>query len=397
MPQLDEFSRGYLRLTLEINKHIDGYVDSYYGPDDLKAEVEAGEEKTPEALLDDVIRLREQLPTDNAQRREYLEGVLRAMDCTVRQLNGETFEYLDEVHRLYDIQPELIEESTFTAAHGELDTLLPGEGSIADRMEAFRKQFEVPVEKLLHVFEVARTEVRRSTLALIDLIPGESIEVQLTSNQPWSGYNWFKGNAHSLVEINTDVPVSALDVANLMAHEGYPGHHTEHHLKEKLLYHDCGYGEVASALLHSPSAVIAEGIATTALEIIFPEGAWGWISATLLPAAGLSPADPDQLKRIAAAREALRWVSPNAAILHHTGRLDEAQTIEYYRDYALVTEQRARQMFSFATNPLFRSYIFTYTEGYTLIAQGARGGDKTPVFKRLLTGFVLPSKIPSLN
>lgn len=397
MPQLDEFSQAYLRLTLEINKHIDGYVDAYYGPPEIQAEAAAAEKKSPEALMADLDHLYEHLPMGERQRREYLSAVLRAMNCTIRTLSGETFDYLDEAYRIYDIEPSLVDESRFDAAKSELETLLPGTGTITERMEARRNQFEIPVDRLMGIIDLCLTECRRRTASLVNLVDGESVEFRLVSNQPWSGYNWYKANAHSLVEINTDLPVNALDILNLMAHEGYPGHHTEHHLKEKHLYHDCGHGEVSSQLLHSPSAVIAEGIATTALEIIFPaESAYQWIAAELLPAAGLPSADPAELARMAAARESLRWVTSNAAILYHTGKLNQDQTMDYYRTYLLASEERCRRAFGFMSHPMYRTYIFTYTEGHKLIAEGARGGDKTPLFKRLLTEEVLPSRIPTL-
>ena len=392
MNQLDAFGRAYLRLTLEIEKHLPGYVDSYVGPAELKAEVEAAEKKTLAALLDDLSWLQAHLPTGDANRRTYLQAFLRAMDCTLRGLNGEEFTFLDEANRLYDIEPHLIDESRFTAAHRELDTLLPGDGSITERLEARRKQCEIGHQKALALIDLARDETRRRTLAFTELVEGESLEVTLVSNQPWSAYNWYRGNYHSLIEFNTDIPLHALGLLGTFAHEGYPGHHTEQILKDKLLYQEKGYDEEASRLLNTPAAVIAEGIATTALEIIFPNDSDDeWNVNVMLPAAGL-PAEPvEQMRRISQAARELRYVSGNAAILYHTGQLNEEQTVEYYCTYGLSSEQRARQGFRFISR--YRSYPFTYTWGYDLIAQAANGGDKTPLFRRLLTEQILPSQL----
>src|SRR5574341_898808 len=215
MPHLDDFSRDYLRLVLEIDKHIDGYVDCYFGPPELKAQVESHEKLPPMSLLERYARLGEQASIDDPQRREYLNAVLRAVQTTLRTLNGDRFEYLEEVNRLYDIRPQLVDESTFTRAHAELDTLLPGSGALNDRLEAWRKPYEVPVARLLDVLDIARAEVRRRTAARFDLVPGETIEFTLVQDQPWSAYNWYEGNAHSLIQFNTDIPVSALDLVGL--------------------------------------------------------------------------------------------------------------------------------------------------------------------------------------
>jgi hypothetical protein len=398
MSPIDTFGRHYLHLTLEINKHIDGYVDAYLGPPELKAAVEAAPKKTPALLLDDLEQLRQELPDCDEERRRYLLATFRAIDCTLRLLNGERFDYLDEVHRLYDIRPPQVDETVFTAAHEELDTLLAGEGSVAERFEARRQRYELAAEQVLPLLELARAETRRRTLERVALVEGEEVEIRLTGNQPWSAYNWYLGNGRSLIEFNTDIPVSALGLLATFAHEAYPGHHTEHQLKERHLYQEKGYAEQASFLLHSPAAVIAEGIATTAGEIIFPDGGeHEWNETILLPAAGL-PAEPaDQMRRIARAGRLFRHVSGNAAILYHSGQISETQAVEYIQTYALSNERRARQSFRFLSNPLFRSYIFTYTQGYDLIRQASDNGDKTAVFMRLLTGQILPSSMMSAS
>lgn len=392
------FGRAYLRLPLEIEKHVPGYVDAYIGPAALKAEIEAAEPKTPAALLDDLSWLRASLPSEDPNRRAYLQAMLRSMECTLRRLSGEEIGYLDEAKQLYDIEPHLTDESHFTAAHNELDTLLPGTGSIPERMEALRQRYRVNSDKLLPLIELARAETRRRTIALFELVEGESLEVSLINDKPWRAYNWYKGNYHSLIEFNTDIPLMTLDLLVTFAHEGYPGHHTEQMLKDKLLYQDKGYDEEAVRLLSAPTAVISEGIATAALEIIFPNHSDEvWNDEVIFPAAGIT-ADPiEQRIRIIAADRQLRYVYDNASILYHTGRLNEEQTVDYFRTYALNSEQGARQSFRFINDPYFRSYTHTYTSGYDLIQQVSNGRDKMPLFRRLLTEQRLPSDLQKLT
>ncbi len=395
MPQLDAFSQDYLRLTLEIARHIDGYIDAYYGPPALREEVNAGPRRSPAGLLDDLGRLVDNIPGNDPARAVYLSATLRAIECTLRMLNGETFDYRQEVHRLYDIRPQLTPESQFEAAHRALDEWLPPlpGGDLAARLTAWRDRFTVDAGRGLALLELARAETRRRTAAFVDLPDDESVEVRLTSNQPWSAYNWYLGHGRSLIEFNTDLPLNATALLATFAHEGYPGHHTEAILKEQTLYRQRGYAEQAAALLHSPAAVISEGIATTALDMIFPNGeGHDWTVEVLLPAAGIAaePGTAERLRGIEAAGAALRAVNGNAAILYHTGQLDTAETQDYIRAYALATPERSAQIFRFCTHPLFRSYSFTYTEGHRLIAAAA---DPVATFRRLLTEQVLPSEL----
>ncbi|MEJ2750143.1 MAG: hypothetical protein P8183_19890, partial [Anaerolineae bacterium] len=308
-------------------------------------------------------------------------------------------DYLDEVGRLYDISPQKVDEAAFITAHNELDTLLPGSGSIAERIRARRKLYELDKKQILPLLELARAAARQRTAAMFDLTGDNGFEVKLAENQPWGAYNWYLGHGRSLIEFNTDVPVSALGLISTFAHEGYPGHHTEAMLKERLLYRKKGYAEQAAALLNSPDAVISEAIAMTAVEIIFPNGSHhDWTVETILPAAGIDTGETAvQLRRIAQAANILRYVSGNAAIQYHTGQLTKEQTIDYIQTYALSTPERAQKSFDFLSHPLYGSYLFTYTEGYDLIVQAANGDDKLPLFRRLLTEQILPSQIKGLK
>ncbi|MBP8949013.1 MAG: hypothetical protein KBG73_09235 [Candidatus Promineofilum sp.] len=395
MPQLDTFGADYLRLTLEIDKHIEGYLDAYTGPAALRDEVRAAPLRPPADLLADVDRLEEHIPDADPARALYLAATLRAIECTVRMLGGEKFDYLEEAHRLYDIRPRLIPESRLQAAHEALDNLLPGQPgqNLAARLATWRQQFEIEAARGLELLELARDETRRRTAAFVALPDDESVEIRLTSGQPWSAYNWYLGGGRSLIEFNTDLPLNALALLSTFAHEGYPGHHTEGVLKEIELYQKRGYAEQAAMLLHSPAAVISEGIATIAREMIFPNDShYAWNAEVLLPAAGL-PVEPglvDRLRRIDEATTSLRYVNGNAAILYHTGLITKAGAIDYMQTYALATPERAAKSVSFFTHPLFRAYIFTYSIGYDLIAATA---DPAATFRRLLTEQVLPSEL----
>ncbi|MFO7538878.1 MAG: hypothetical protein R6X32_12605 [Chloroflexota bacterium] len=392
---LDAYGRSYLQLVLEIDKHIEGYIDAYYGPAELKTAVSATDKKAPAALLDDVAGLQATIPTADPRRTAYLTAALRAIDCTVRMLNGEAFAYTEEVARLYDVTPQPVAETRFEAAHRELDTLLPGQGSLAERMEVRRQRYTVEKDQILSLLELARAETRRRTAELVELPADEAVDIRLTDNQPWGAYNWYLGNGRSLIEFNTDVPTSALGLLSTFAHEGYPGHHTESMLKEMTLYRQKGYGEQAAMLLHSPAAVIAEGIATQAVDIIFPDDShYAWTREVLLPQANLPTEETAaQMARLTQAGDQLRYVNGNAALHYHGGRLTKEQTIDYIQTYGLATPERAAKSFSFLSHPLFRSYIFTYTQGYDLIEQATNGTDKTALFHRLLTEQVLPSQL----
>lgn len=399
--ELDAFGHDYLRIGLEIGKHVEDYVDAYYGPPDIKAAVEAGPDLEPAELQQQVADLAERIPQDDPLRARHLAATLRAFDCTVRMAAGESFEYMDEVNRLYDIRPQPEDEATFEAAHRELDTLLPGEGSLRERAEARNKRYELPLDKTLLALEMGLEETRRRTIQKFDLLDGESVEMALVTDKVYSGQCNYLGDSRSFIEFNTDIPVPALRVPELMAHEVYPGHHTEAHFKDERYYRGKGYAEHAIMLLATPAGLTAEAIATTAQDIIFPDGSnWAWLVDELLPAVGIETGETaQQMARIDAAQQAMSRTPSNVALLYHSGQLDEAQAVDYIQTYGLGTPERARQLLSFIQHPVGRSYIYNYVEGKRLLEQAANhnhGGDKWPVFEHLVFNSVLPSEIATL-
>lgn len=391
---LDPFGDAYLRLVLEIEKHIPGYIDAYLGPPALQKAVAGAPLRSPADLLDDLARLEALTPVGKKSRERYLRATHRAIEGTLQLLQGHKPDYLEEVAQLYDIRPTPVDESIFLAAHAELDTLLPGRGALSERIAARRTRYELPVSKMMPAMELALSEVRRRTAPLVGLVEGETVELALAQDQPWGAYNWYLGNGRSRVEFNTDIPFFALGILGTMAHEAYPGHHTEGQLKEAQLWKGRRYAEQAVYLLHSPAAVISEGIATTALEVIFPDDSHHeWNMEVLLPAIGIQNAETaGQMKRVSAALEALRYVSGNAAYLYHSGALNREGVLNYIQTYGLTSADRAAKSFEFFTSPLYGSYVFTYTEGYYLIRTAA-GDDLAKIFVRLLEEQILPSQL----
>lgn len=396
-PALDAFGRGYARLAFGIEKHVPGFIDAWLGSEVERAALDPSVAPAPESLVRDAADLLESVKALDAPllRKAYLTKQVEAMLTNARRLTGEELPYRDEVRLLFDIEPAATPEVTFDAAIAELDTLLPGDGSVQERMAAWRERYVIAPDVARRLVDVILPELRKRTRAIVDLPDEESIEIRMVQDQPWSGYNWYLGDAHSRVDLNTDLPIHAFRLTELLAHEGYPGHHTEHLLKERLYTID-GLGEHALQLINTPECLVSEGIATVAESMLFtPEALAEFRRDRVYAAAGIV-GDPEREIAIAAARRALAAAPSNAALLLH----DEGQTAEdvvaYLRRYGLSTEAEARQRLRFIANPLWRAYIFTYDVGYDLVTRwlaGTSDVERKRRFRALLTEQVYPSFI----
>jgi len=269
---VNEIAEGYVKLVLAMGLHDPDYVDAYYGPQEWKKP----EKKPLDTIAREATRLREQLakisePADELERlrRSYLTKQLSALEARVRILNGEHLKFDEESQALYDAVAPAFPEAHFQEILARLEPKLPGEGPLLQRYENWRRAFVLPKDKLDAVFQLAIKACRERTLAHIKLPPDENFSVEYVTNKPWGGYNWYKGNYRSVIQVNTDLPVYIDRAIDLAAHEGYPGHHVYNALLEKNLVRDRGWVEFSVYALFSPQSLIAEGTANFGREVVF--------------------------------------------------------------------------------------------------------------------------------
>jgi hypothetical protein len=235
-PKMDSIAERYVKLALAMGEHDPDYVDAYYGPPAWKTEMEAA--KTPlDTIAHDAQSLREQLvkfpvPKDELEqlRREYLMKQLAALAARVRLLQGERMTFDQQSEALYDsVAP------TYSAAHFQ---------ELLDKVEA---------AGALKPKDASDQRTPR-TQAHLQLPPDESFTVEYVTKKPWGGYNWYQGNYHSVIQVNTDLPNYIDRAIDLAAHEGYPGHHVYNTLLEKTLTRGRGWVEFSVYPLFSPQS-----------------------------------------------------------------------------------------------------------------------------------------------
>ena len=296
---MNAVAERYAHLVLALGQHDPDYVDAFYGPAEWKAQAEK-EKKSLDAIGTEAAELSATLAkTPDAStsgdemlklRREYLQKQVVALAARVRMLKGEKLKFDDESRALYDAVAPTFADSHFDEIIAQLEKKIPGGGPLWQRYEKWRKPFLIPKEKLDTVFQLAIKECRARTLAHVALPPNESFTVEYVTNKPWGGYNWYKGNFHSVIQVNTDLPIYIDRAVDLAAHEGYPGHHVYNSLLEKNLVRDRGWVEFSVYPLFSPQSLVAEGTANFGREVAFPTKAerMKFEKEVLFPAAGTS-------------------------------------------------------------------------------------------------------------
>jgi hypothetical protein len=349
----------YLELGLRLGRHVEGLVDAYYGPPELKEQVDAEEETGAAQLAADADALRDELPDG------WLRDQVRGCATYAHVLAGDEISYADEVEGCYGVRPSRVSESVYEEVHAELDELLPGEGTLYERRQAWRDRHLVSGDRVVAVTHDLLPVLRTRTNALLDLPAGEELTLEPVSDEPWWAFNYYLGNLASRVVLNVDVPTTGLDLVHLVGHEIYPGHHTEHAVKEQVLIRDRGKIEEAIQLVPTPQAVLSEGIAEAGIDVVLDDAGREEAYA-VLRSHGLELADPALSERIAKAAERLRTVGLDAALLIHEQEATEAEARAYVERWSLVSPEQARHSISFVTDPTWRAYVITYSAGRDL-------------------------------
>jgi hypothetical protein len=394
----------YLTLGLRLGRHIDGMVDAYYGPPERAAVVGAEPLLPPERLVADARALLAAIDangplepsagggTGTAEggaapaRRHWLRAQVVGLLTTARKLAGEAIGYADEVEACYGVRPTRVEEDVLIEAHTRLDEVLPGSGPLAERLVDWRESHAVPVERLRAAIDSLAEDLRHRTQALFGLPDGEHVDFELVTDQPWSGFNYYLGGLRSRVAVNTDLPVLSTGLAHLVAHEAYPGHHTEHTRKEVGLVRRRQWWEESIFLVGTPQCLLAEGLADLGLEVVMGRRPEPTVAGHLRPL-GIRY-DAEVVAAVSEAGEALGAVRQNAAFrLHEDGADPDTVTAEVAR-WGLLPPDRAAKAVEFLTHPTWRAYLTCYVEGLPLCRDFV-GGDPAR-FDRLLSEQLTP-------
>ncbi len=394
----------YIFLAFRIHKlmqtkYDSPFVEVYYGPPAWQSQVEAEPVLKASELVRQAMSLADALPVQGfvSNREIYLARHIKAMETICRKLSGEAFSLQEEARYCLDISPTWTPERQFEQAHNLYETVLPGTGSLVERLQTYRTTLALPLDQtdvLTDFIEQAFAEARKRTHAFLKLPQNEMIEIEYRPTWENDAAAYYQGNYRTHVVMNVSATAAYMSrlFDHKVCHEGYPGHHTEYVLKEQELVRKEKYLEQTLVLTLCPQSVLTEGIAMVAHEIIFTEGeAEQWIAEHVY-----SPLQKDVdaiiLLRLRQASEILQVVWDNAALLLDEGR-SEQEVVQYFITHMLTTKESASRMVALLKHPVWGLYNLTYASGQKLVRQWLQGSDRQAVFYRFLTEQFLPTQL----
>ena len=367
---IDDIARRYVALALEIDAHESGYVDAYFGPDEWREAArrnprERGDLKTEADRLQDMLRRFNAPDVETAQRAKVLLANISSARFRLDMIDGKRVPFADEAEQLFALRPDLKPLSAYDDALKRIEALAPGQGPLAARVEAFRARYSVPEDRVRAVMDAAIAECRKRTRGHINLPDNESFGMELVTGKSWGAYNYYQGENHSKIEINTDMPMSIGNALILACHEGYPGHHVQGIYNERN-FRTKGWAEFSVAPLYAPASPLNEGGAEFGVELAFPGDEQVKFEAEVLyPLAGLDPDTAIAFDRMRTATAELDGALLKVSQMHLDGEITREQAITLIGKYKLAPRDVAEQSLAFDRD--YRSYVINYSVGEALV------------------------------
>jgi hypothetical protein len=403
VPIPDPVARDYLLLALRLDQHIPGTVDGYFGPADLKAQVDTEQLRPAARLAEDASDLRGRLTSeiDEPERREWLDLQLVAIETLALVRAGEPIGYRDQVTRCFANTPRRRSNEDLERAADALDALLPGDEPLAVRLAGEDRRWMVAPDRLQLVVEQLVDRHRARADAEFDVPAGEQLALSFVRGQPWAAYNWYEGGLRSRVDINVDRPIELPRLVGTLAHETFPGHHLEHASKEwSLIEHD-GRMEASVLLINTPECLVSEGLAEAGRTFAVPSGELARLLVDLAGPAGLElAAEPaaltaaaDRVASMVAPRRDLDAVRVNAALALHEDGWSRDRVVAYLVEAGRMSGEWAERRMAFIEHPMWRLYVHAYPEGEALVRrwlEAVAEPGRTARFSRLLREQLTP-------
>ncbi len=376
LPAADEsinrLAEQYVQLALYIGQYDGDFVDAYYGPENLKP-ASKNQDFPKDSLIIAINKLSADLSELNIyngkmqqKRVGWIKDQLRAFKERVEIFSGKTKSFDEEALALFNVTPPHYPDQHYKDLIAQLDATLPGKGSLQERLNNLTNRFIIPKEKIDTIFKTTIVEARKRTLNHYALPLNENFKLEYVTNKPWSGYNWYKGNYQSVIQINLDGAIFIERAIDLACHEGYPGHHVYNMLLEQNLYRNKGWKEISLYPLFSPQSLIAEGSANYGIELAFPGREKNeYIRKVLLPLAGMDTSYVDEYLDALNIMKKLNFLRNDVAAALFENKTDENGAVSKLMSLGLMGKESAERNLRFMKK--YRSYVINYNYGLQLI------------------------------
>jgi hypothetical protein len=383
---LDSIAESYVKLVLRVGLYDEYMVDSYFGPVEWKPSALPDEDMKPpyDKFLVEAEALAGQLQSIDTSklidlpllRYRFLDGQIAALIGRIKMLTGVIMPFDVETRTMYDVELPPFDMAFYDSLLQELDGLLPGEGSVSDRLNALQAQMKVPPDKVEYIFRTGMNGARNRVSQHISIPAADSVSIEVVHDKWWTADCRYRGGGHSHMQFNVDSPFYLDEAISYPCHELYPGHHLSYLYISKYLLESNDWVEFSLVPCFSPFTGMLEGVAEYGIDLTFPKDEWiEFVKSSLCPIAGIDTSLVETYYNIWKLKYRLYSVESYIARRYLLGEIDSTEAKAQLMHYAIYAEDEVDDRIGAYDS--YRSYVVTYYIGKDLVRQHIEAVKKT--------------------
>ena len=304
-PSLDSIGAGYAQAALRLAQHDQSLVDGWRGPERM----EPGPRGPVKQIATDIAALQDAAARAGADlasaeeqaRLRYLTLQLNALRFAANRQLGAAASIDEQAKEEFALEFPPFDAPAAKRTLAEIDKLLPGKVTLAERVNELRRRLRVPREKRRAMFEAALSACKEVSAPIFPLPAHEEVEIRFSPFSQRMGHDGFarhSGDFRSELWINEEVPLDVSRALRLACHEGYPGHHVQHVLTDQL-FETRQWLELRLSPAFGRHLLLTEGAAEVGAELAFPADRRAALyREKLFPAAEVNDVDAGVLVRV---------------------------------------------------------------------------------------------------
>ncbi|HSU79460.1 MAG TPA: hypothetical protein VLK78_03525 [Candidatus Angelobacter sp.] len=364
---------------VDIVLSLNSFVQEHYGQEVATASYSSVKPtlRTLDDIQNKIEEVDQAINSIPGHKGRYLKSVTNSFRYFALSLQGDDIPYDTLIANIQELPTEIISEEKFGTLKDSVEKGLADlgyKGSLKEKATQWISDTVIKPEDVVSVAKGFRDLSKVGTLGRVIDLPEEDglDDIQSIRGVFWSGYSKYQGNFRGKLTFNIDRPWTEPILAQIMTHEGYPGHQA-FYCRWDWQYQKGEWPiEAAYYLIGSTTNALFEGGPETALHFL------GWDDNK----DSTSNFDAKAKAQYRLARDYLdmqRIAQTNACTLYNLHGESKEAVIQHMMGNAFMNEVEATNTFRFFSDPIQKLYYPCYYYGRWMVGDAY---DEVPVNKR---------------
>jgi hypothetical protein len=297
----------------------------------------------------------------------YLRSMVNAFRYFGRSLQEDNLPYSEYIANIQELPSTLISDEQINRQKKIVDQELSNsnyKGTFTEKADKWCSDTLIKPDNVTAVAESFKEKSKEGTLKRVIGLPKEDGINTIKSIRGvfWSGYSKYSGNYRGDLTFNIDRQWTIPVLAQIMCHEGYPGHQAFYCRWDYLFRHGKLPLEASYYLINSPTNALFEGGPECALHFL------GW-DRDEEETEGITSEEKQQFKLGRHYIDYQRMAMTNACYLYNFGQISKEEAVDYMITTGNLTNVEANNCYRFFSDPIKKIYYPSYYYGRWMVGK----------------------------